>query len=60
MSAGAILKIQCSSKMEGKDDEFVIDVDLSVNKHLEILNSNLIFQYCLLDQRFRKVALVLK
>ena len=60
MSAGAILKIQCSSKMEAKDDEFVIDVDLSVNKHLEILNSHLIFQYCLLDQRFRKVALVLK
>jgi DNA polymerase sigma len=37
-----------------------ISVDIMVNKFLEIINSQLVRAYCLLDYRFRQVALVLK
>lgn len=39
---------------------FEIDVDISINKPLEMLNSHLIYMYCTMDERFRKVAMVLK
>ena len=59
MSAGALLEIKCENALpNGK--QFTIDVDISINKPLEILNSQLICTYCLMDERFRKVALVLK
>lgn len=59
MSAGALLEVTCSARLpNGK--MFNIDVDISINKPLEILNSQLICSYCMLDDRFRKVALVLK
>ena len=37
-----------------------MEVDILVNKYLEILNSQLIGKYCELDKRFREAALVLK
>ena len=37
-----------------------IDIDVMVNKKLEILNSMLLLEYCLVDPRVRKVAQVLK
>lgn len=59
MSAGVLLEIKCVTRLaDGK--KFVIDVDMSINKPLEMLNSALIYQYCAMDQRFHKVALVLK
>ena len=35
-------------------------MDLLVNKVLEMRNSQLIFTYCHLDARFRKLSMVLK
>ena len=58
MSAGHVLKFKYSITCEEKS--LVIDVDMTVNKVLEIVNSDLIKTYCLMDDRFRKIALVLK
>ena len=38
----------------------VVDVDILVDKVLEIMNTDLIRVYCEQDERFMKVALVLK
>ena len=59
MSAGALLEIQCLNILpDGR--KFIIDLDISINKPLEMLNSELIGTYCAIDERFQKVALVLK
>ena len=61
MSAGPLLEIQCVSRLaNSRSKTFNIDIDISINKPLEILNSQLISTYCLIDERFQKVALVLK
>ena len=63
MSAGDLLNFRYTLTYEGDGGEIknlVMDVDLTVNKVLEVLNSQLIQTYCLMDDRFRKVALVLK
>ena len=44
----------------GYPSNYKVDVDLAVNKYLEILNSQLISTYCELDHRFRQAAFVLK
>lgn len=59
MSAGTLLEVKCEARL-ASGAKFVIDVDISINKPLEMLNSALIHQYCAMDQRFHKVALVLK
>ena len=59
MSAGSLLEIKCQNTLSD-GTRFTIDVDISINKPLEILNSQLICTYCMMDDRFRKVALVLK
>lgn len=38
----------------------ILDIDILVNKVLELQNSELIKMYCIQDSRFQKVALVLK
>lgn len=38
----------------------IIDVDISVNRILELANSHLVRSYCLQDNRFRILAMVLK
>ena len=59
MSAGSLLEIKCKVQLpDGR--KMLIDVDLSINKVLELCNSNLIGTYCTMDDRFLKVALVLK
>jgi DNA polymerase sigma len=54
MSAG------CQFAFQIKVDGQVIDIDLLVNKYLEVRNSELIQAYCKLDHRFKDCALVLK
>ena len=46
--------------MQVKDTAFETDIDLSVNKILDPYNSSLIQTYSKLDERFHKLALVLK
>jgi DNA polymerase sigma len=43
-----------------QDTVFETDIDLSVNKVLDPLNSELILTYSKIDSRFHKLALVLK
>ena len=38
----------------------IVDVDVLVDKILELMNTELIRRYCLQDERFRRTALVLK
>ena len=59
MSAGALLEIKCQNRLPN-GQQFTIDIDISINKPLEIMNSQLIHSYCMVDSRFHKVALVLK
>ena len=59
MSAGYLLEIECQTRLpDGR--RLNIDVDISFNKILEILNSQLIATYCMHDSRFHRVAMVLK
>ena len=62
--AGANLKfkVQFSSKVHSGVNTIAqeIECDLLVNRHLELCNSHLLRQYCLLDKRFREAVLVLK
>ena len=51
-SFGTLLKI--------KDRDLEIDIDVSVNKILDPYNSYLVQTYALLDERFHKLALILK
>ena len=65
MSAGALLQFKLKvfkGKIRGgtSREYHVLDIDILVNKVLELHNSNLIRMYCLQDTRFQKVALVLK
>jgi DNA polymerase sigma len=46
--------------MQVRDTAFETDIDLSVNKILDPYNSSLIQTYSRLDERFHKLALVLK
>ena len=61
-SAGHLLKftVRRSFKQNGEKRRLYIDVDLSINRNLEILNTTLILTYCLFDERYRKIAMVLK
>jgi DNA polymerase sigma len=47
MSAGALLEFRCTPS-KGPS----VDIDLSVNKELEVLNSELLRTYAKLDPRF--------
>ena len=58
MSAGALLEFQV--KLPPRFNNLVLDVDILVNKVLELQNSELIGMYCVQDPRFQQVALVLK
>lgn len=59
IKSGALLKFKVSvPSLVGLNR--TIDVDILVNKYLEVINSHLICTYCLLDKRFKEVALVLK
>jgi len=42
------------------DEDLNIDIDISINKKAEFLNSMLILEYVLCDERFKKLAQVLK
>lgn len=56
-------KIQLNSfgyLLQIKDKVYETDIDLSINKIIDPYNSMLIFTYAKLDQRFHKLALVLK
>ena len=55
MSSGALYEFQIKLK-----DGSTVEIDLAVNKSLEVLNSHLIRTYCLLDRRFQEAAIVLK
>lgn len=46
--------------LEIKDNVFDISIDVCINKILDVYNSMLIQTYAKLDQRFHKLALVLK
>lgn len=46
--------------MRGKDKANQLDVDIMINKNLEVYNSALLLQYTKLDNRFGKVVLYLK
>lgn len=46
--------------VEIKDTLYEVDIDLSINKILDPYNSQLLYTYALLDQRFHKLALILK
>ena len=52
--------MKCSIKLPVIGKTITIDVDISLNKTLEVKNSQLIKTYCTMDERFKKVALVLK
>lgn len=43
-----------------KDTVYEIDIDLSINKVLDPYNSRLVYTYATFDERFHKMALVLK
>ena len=62
--AGANLKfkVHFTSKVHASVKTIAqeIECDLLVNRHLEMMNSHLLRQYCLLDKRFREAVLVLK
>ena len=59
MSAGGLLELKVRKQLPS-GAKIEIDVDILLNKLLEIRNSELVCQYCLVDERYRKVALVLK
>mmetsp|Transcript_1520 Transcript_1520/g.2086 ORF Transcript_1520/g.2086 Transcript_1520/m.2086 type:complete len:92 (+) Transcript_1520:391-666(+) len=44
----------------GEPEILTIDVDILVDKVLEVMNTELTLMYCQQDARFQKVALVLK
>lgn len=54
------LMIQSGCLLSFRDELFGIEIDVSINKVLEIANSQLINAYSHFDERFRKLALVLK
>ena len=54
MSAGFILEFKYQTKHS------TVDIDINVNKYLEVLNSHLISCYCKMDARFRHCALIIK
>lgn len=63
MKSGVLLEkivIETKRDMLGYPAGFKVEVDFLVNRCLEVLNSQLVGKYCQLDQRFRKVAIVLK
>ena len=43
-----------------EDRKTDISIDIMVNKVTEVLNSNLLLQYSMMDSRFRKLAIYLK
>ncbi len=54
---GDILDFQIQSKQNSK---LKVEASIAVNKNLGFSNSKLIATYCLLDPRFRDLALILK
>ena len=58
MSAGALLEFKL--RLPATFGNIVLDIDILVNKVLELQNSELIGMYCAQDPRFQQVALVLK
>lgn len=54
---GDILDFQIQSKINPK---IKVEASIAVNKHLGVANSKLLATYCLLDTRFRDLALILK
>ena len=54
---GDILDFQIQSKLNPK---VKVEASIAVNKNLGVANSKLIATYCLLDTRFRDLALILK
>jgi DNA polymerase sigma len=54
------LQIQSGVILSFVDKQHGIEIDISINKILEVLNSRLIYSYSMLDQRFRKLAVILK
>ena len=53
-------KFGCQFTFKARVNNQLIDVDLAVNKYLEIRNSQLIQTYCKLDRRYKDAAFVLK
>ena len=60
MSAGALLQFKIQVPIIGSTTKLVLDIDILVDKQLELVNTELICLYGLQDERFLKVALVLK
>lgn len=54
------MHIQSGFLLSLTDEKYGIEVDISVNKVLEIMNSKLIHAYSSFDERFLKLALYLK
>jgi DNA polymerase sigma len=57
---GWLLAFDLKFKGNQKQAPFKIEVQITQNKILEVLNSRLLRSYAMLDARFRKLALVLK
>jgi hypothetical protein len=60
MLAQEPMQIQSGCLLSFHDEKYGIEIDISINKVLEIANSQLISAYSHFDQRFLKLALVLK
>lgn len=58
MLSGALYQFKVEVTLQNQ--KITIDVDILVNKFLEILNSELVLTYSKMDSRFKDAALVLK
>ena len=54
------MQIQSGVILSFVDQKHGIEIDIAINKILEVINSNLINSYSLFDQRFLRLAVVLK
>lgn len=54
------MQIQSGFILSFVDERHGIEIDFAINKILEVMNSKLVSAYSLLDQRFLKLAVVLK
>ena len=54
------MQIQSGFILSFLDEKHGIEIDFAINKILEVMNSKLISAYSFFDQRFLKLAVVLK
>ena len=60
LSPGELIPMKSGFMLKLKDEQFNADIEIQVNKVIELKNTQLIYTYALMDRRFLKLALLLK